>query len=40
MPSGAMPRADRNQPLDMEDLLRVAQRHGETTGTREWVDSL
>ena len=40
MPSDLMPGPDRNRPLGMEDLLRMAQSHGETTDTRDWVDNL
>lgn len=40
MPSDLTPGPNHNGPLGMEDLLRLAQMHGETSDTRQWIDNL
>lgn len=40
MPSDLTPGAKRGGPVGMEDLLRMAQMHGETSDTRQWIDNL
>lgn len=40
MPSGILPDPGRKGPVRIDDLLRCAQMHGETTDTRQWVDNL
>lgn len=40
MASNLVPGPQHNGPLGMEDLLRMARMHGETTDTRQWVENL
>ena len=40
MASDVLPAAGRKETLSLEDLLRCAQLHGETTDTRQWIESL
>ena len=40
MVSDMIPGPQRGGSLGMEDLLRMAQMHGESTDTRQWVDNL
>jgi hypothetical protein len=38
--SDVLPDPGRKATLGVDDLLRFAQMHGETTDTRQWVDNL